>query len=35
VFPGGPAQREAAIQVAIREALERARRYAPAKKERA
>jgi hypothetical protein len=30
VFPGGPAQREAAVQVAIREALEKARRDTPA-----
>ncbi len=28
VFPGGPAQREAAIQVVVREALEKARRDA-------
>lgn len=35
VFPGGPGQRLAATQVAIREALEKARRDAPAKKERA
>ena len=33
-LPGGPAQRDAAVQVLVREALEKARRDALAKMER-